>query len=640
MDSVRRGPTVAREPVEFDRVSGGRCGLNVERMLRRFVVIALLLVATAATASEELAGLWSAKKRFGPEVHGTLIVVRSGGRFVADMEGVKVPVTSKNGELSFTMPDRGGDFRGKLDRNGSISGHWFRYGTALYGGDKPKPLVESLVVLAADGPGRWRGTVDPGEDTFTFYLFLQKRDDGSFSALLRNPEFDLGSFLGVERLVRDGKAIRLIGTRGGKEHDVATGTYDAENDALALDFPDRGGHYDFVRGSDGSGFYPRGKHPGRYVYQPPLDLNDGWPVSTLDAVGIDRPTIEKLIQRIIDTPAETPNEPQYHGIAIARHGKLVLEEYFHDQQRDTPHTTRSAGKSVTSVVDGAAIYAGVPLKLSSPVYRVMNGGSFPAGLEPQKKAMTLENLLTMSGGFFCDDTNDDAPGNEDKMWDQTEEPDFYRYTLKVPLATPPGENSVYCSAMANLALGMAGRAAHDDPVAVFDRLVGGPLQIRHYGWGLDWAGNPYGGGSLNLLLRDFAKFGQLMLNGGTWKERRILSKDFVARATSPLYHLRKITYGYLWWVEDFPYKNRTVRVFAARGAGGQLVTVVPELDLVVAKFEGDFSNRPAMFAPANNIIANTILPAVREPGDDPHAPVVERVYASPYGPSKDGSRVR
>ena len=57
---------------------------------------------------------------------------------------------------------------------------------------------------------------------------------------------------------------------------------------------------------------------------------------------------------------------------------------------------------------------------------------FPADLEPQKRSMTLEHLLTMSSGLFCDDGNDDAPGNEDKMWDQTDEPDFYRFTLKVP----------------------------------------------------------------------------------------------------------------------------------------------------------------------------------------------------------------
>jgi CubicO group peptidase (beta-lactamase class C family) len=376
------------------------------------------------------------------------------------------------------------------------------------------------------------------------------------------------------------------------------------------------------------------------VGHPPPARDDGWPTGTLERVGIDRAGMERLVQMLIDARMDSALTPKIHALLVARHGKLVLEEYFHGEHRDKLHETRSAGKSITAVLIGAALRNGAPLSLATPVYQEMNGGAFPADLgDARKRTMTLENLLTMSSGYFCDDTNSDAPGNEETMSEQTAEPDFYRYTMKVPMATPPGENSVYCSAMPNLALGMAGRAAHESPLSLFDRLVGGPLKIRDYSWGLDWAGNPYGGGSVNLLLRDFAKLGQLMLNGGTWNGRRILSKEFVARATSPHYHLRKLTYGYLWWIEDFPYKDRTVRVFAARGAGGQVVTVVPELDLVVAVFAGDFSNHNAMFAPANNIVANAILPAVREARDDPHGPVIERVYASPYGPSKDGSRI-
>jgi CubicO group peptidase (beta-lactamase class C family) len=211
--------------------------------------------------------------------------------------------------------------------------------------------------------------------------------------------------------------------------------------------------------------------------------------------------------------------------------------------------------------------------------------------------------------------------------------------MRVPLAMPPGENAVYCSAMPNLALGMAGRAAHENPMTLFDRLIAAPLKIRRYEWGLDHAANPYGGGSTGLLLRDFAKLGQLLLNGGTWNGRRIVSREFAARAAAPLYHLRNIYYGYLWWSEEVPYKNRKVRVISARGAGGQSVSVVPDLDLIVATFAGSFSSRKGMFAASTDLATNAILPAVREPGDDPHAPVVEGNFVSPYGPSKDGSRV-
>ena len=601
----------------------------------------LLAVSVAATAAvpTELNGLWKSKKRFGPEARGTLIIQRSGEAYTADMVGRVLPVTVANGELTFALPDNGGTFRGKLNDANAISGHWFRPGTAVAGADRTTPISASPVTLKPDGANRWQGNVDPGMDTFTFYLLLQPQVDGSFPAILRNPEFDLGTQQRVERLTRDGNTVKLIGKRGGKEQEVASGTYDAENDVITLAFPSRGGSYDFVRDTDASAFYPRGKHPGLYTYRPPVRLDDGWPVSTLDAENIDRATIEKFVQRILDMPMDSQDAPQFHGLLIARHGKLVLEEYFHGFDRETLHNLRSASKSLTAMVAGAAMYAGVPLKLTSPVYQVMNGGAFPSDVDPQKLAMTLEHLLTMSSGYFCDDTNDDAPGNEETMWQQTAEPDFYRYTMKVPMATPPGENAVYCSASPNLALGMVGRAAHEDPISLFDRLIGQPMKIRRYDWGLDPAGNPYGGGGMNMLLRDFIKLGQLMLNRGTWEGRRIVSQDFAARASSRLYHLRNIYYGFLWWGEDYPYKNRTVYAFSARGAGGQTVTVVPELDLIVATLAGNFSSRKGMFAASTDPIPHIILPAVREPGDDKNAPVVEREYVTPYGPSKDGSRV-
>src|SRR4029079_4426674 len=98
------------------------------------------------------------------------------------------------------------------------------------------------------------------------------------------------------------------------------------------------------------------------------------------------------------------------------------------------------------------------LSLQSRVYEVMTGGRMPEGLEPRKRAMTLEHLPTMSPGWFCDDTNDAAPGNEENIANQEEQPDFYRYTLGVPMAFSPGERSVYCSASATLALGIAERS--------------------------------------------------------------------------------------------------------------------------------------------------------------------------------------
>jgi CubicO group peptidase (beta-lactamase class C family) len=533
------------------------------------------------------------------------------------MAGYTVPVRIEGNELSFQLPNAQGSFRGHAPSNGELHGHWFPPIALGMGQQHMSP-----VRLKTDGANRWSGEVVPFEDTFTFHLLLEKRADGTLGALLRNFDRDIGNQLGIERLERSGDAVKLIGKRGQQAVEV-TGNWDSENQLLTFRFPNRGGSYDFRRDDDDSTFYPRGRHPARYSYRPPPARPDGWPTATLEQVNIDRPGIEKMIQELVEAPMEGRDTPRVHSVLIARHGKLVLEEYFHGENRDKLHETRSASKSVTAVLAGAAMYSGVPLKLSSPVYLVMNGGTFPPDLEPRKRAMTLEHLLTMSSGFFCDDTNDAAPGNEERMENESDEPDYYKFIMAVPMSTAPGESSVYCSAVANLALGMVTRAAHEYTLDLFDRLVAGPMQIETYGWGPDRAGNLYGGGGTKFLPRDFMKFGQLLLNGGTWQGHRILSREFAARAGSPLYHLRGQLYGYLWWGVDYPYKNRTVYAYFAGGAGGQSVVVVPDLDLVIASFGGNYFS-PGTFFMQRNVIPRLLLPAVREAGDDRNAPVVPR----------------
>ncbi|HEV8237961.1 MAG TPA: serine hydrolase [Thermoanaerobaculia bacterium] len=615
--------------------------------LRRVVVLTFLIGSAAVVASSrdaatpasppsaaQLGGLWVAKRRFGPDARGPLLVRRVAGSYVAEIVGRVVPIRSQPPEVSFELPNDQGAFRGRFDGTERIRGHWIRPATRLNWSRSASP-----VLLEADGPDRWRGVVAPAEDEFTLFLLARSRPDGSLDVVMRNPDRDLGTQLGAERLVRDGDNVVLMGRRTGQpERELARGTLQTDPESMSLYFANRGGNYDFVRAGDDSDFYPRGKQPAHYSYLPPPQLDDGWPTGTLEDADISRAGIEAFVQRLLEAPMDSLDAPQIHALLVARHGKLVLEEYFHGYHRHKLHDTRSAAKSLTSIVVGAAMQAGAPLSLQSRVYEVMNGGRMPDGLEPKKRAMTLENLLTMSPGWFCDDTNDAAPGNEENIANQEEEPDFYRYTLGVPMAFAPGERSIYCSASANVALGMVAKATGESVVDTFSRLVGEPMRIRRSSWGLDPAGNPYGGGSVNLLPRDFLKLGQLMLDDGVWDGRRILSRDFVAQASAKQYHLRNVYYGYFWWNEDYPYKDRMVRQFSARGAGGQTVVVVPELDLVVSTMAGNYVSR-TQITYTGTLVPRFVLPAVREPGDDPNAPVVEREFKSPYGPSEDGSRV-
>jgi CubicO group peptidase (beta-lactamase class C family) len=117
------------------------------------------------------------------------------------------------------------------------------------------------------------------------------------------------------------------------------------------------------------------------------------------------------------------------------------------------------------------------------------------------------------------------------------------------------------------------------------------------------------------------KLGQLMMNGGTWGGRRVVSERWVHRGTSPLVEPdgyrgwspdgspRSMRYGYLWWVIEYPYQGRTVQAFFAGGNGGQAVMGIPELDLAVAIYAGNYSDRPVLYR-LQGLVPEHVLPAV------------------------------
>ena len=124
------------------------------------------------------------------------------------------------------------------------------------------------------------------------------------------------------------------------------------------------------------------------------------------------------------------------------------------------------------------------------------------------------------------------------------------------------------------------------------------------------------GGGARIRPRDFLKLAQIMVDGGRWKGRPIISADWARRSASPLYPLGEIRYGYLWWVVDFPYKGRTVQAFFAGGNGGQVSMGVPVLDLVIAFHGGNSSDYEATLRPQRVFVPEHILPAVQERSRD------------------------
>jgi CubicO group peptidase (beta-lactamase class C family) len=322
-----------------------------------------------------------------------------------------------------------------------------------------------------------------------------------------------------------------------------------------------------------------------------------------------------LIETVIYPPAKSLHDPYIHGFLLARHGKLILEEYFHGFHREKPHDTRSASKSLTATLVGAAIQNGAPFDASSSVYEVIYGNRLSADTDPRKREMTVEHLLTMSSGFDCDDRDPSSPGNEDVMQEQTQEPDWYRYTLSLSMVRSPGEKSVYCSINANLLGAVLSSATGKSLPELFVALIAEPLQIRRYHLLLTPTDDAYMGGGIYWLPRDFMKLGQVVLNGGTWNGRRIVSREWASRATAPLVDLRGRKYGYLWWTLEYPYKGRTIRAFFAGGNGGQIVMGIPELDLLVAFYAGNYSD-PVLYKIQEEFVPQYILPAIDNSGPD------------------------
>jgi CubicO group peptidase (beta-lactamase class C family) len=387
------------------------------------------------------------------------------------------------------------------------------------------------------------------------------------------------------------------------------GTLRAQDKVLSLYFPQRSATYDFTPIAGSSLFYARGKTPPPYRYVPPVAAPDGWKTGTLAEVGLDVAPLAELVNVVSADPKSVADIDE-HGVIIARHGKIVFEEYFHGHDRFKVHGTRSAGKVVASLLVGAAMQNGKKLDTSTRVYDVLMPG---AVVEPRKKAMTVEHLLTMSSGYDCDDWAGDRPGSEDHILDDEPDPNYYRYTLQLPMELDPGKEAIYCSINPNLVGAVVATVAEKPLPELFDEWIARPLQIWNYHLNLQPTGEVYLGGGARFQPRDFMKFGQLLLDGGMWNGRRVLPREYAKLVGLPHMTLRQqskgMHYGYLWWTIDYPYKDRTITGYFASGNGGQVVMVLPDLDMIVASYGGNYGDR-AGWAMVKDYIPKYVLPSL------------------------------
>ena len=170
--------------------------------------------------------------------------------------------------------------------------------------------------------------------------------------------------------------------------------------------------------------------------------------------------------------------------------------------------------------------------------------------------------------------------------------------------------AVYCSINPHLAGGVLARVAKRPLPDLMWDLIGEPLPMRNYYMSLSPLGDGYMGGGMRFRPRDFMKLRQLYLDGGTWHGKRVVSADWVKRSTVPRYPMQhQQKYGYLWWMLEFPYEGRTLQSYFMAGNGGQIVVVIPDLDLVIASYAGNY-NEAAGVALTTTLIPQYILPAI------------------------------
>jgi CubicO group peptidase (beta-lactamase class C family) len=261
------------------------------------------------------------------------------------------------------------------------------------------------------------------------------------------------------------------------------------------------------------------------------------------------------------------------------------------------------------VMFGAAMMRGAPVSVETLVYPLLD----PADTSTAKGRITVAHLLTHSTGLACDDNDDASPGNEDRMYNQTAQPDWYHFILDLPVSHPAGQLYAYCSGGMNLVGGVVHAATGAWLPAFFDSTVAAPLGIRRWAMNLMPNGDGYGGGGLYLRPRDLLKLGVTYLDGGVWHGTRLVSADWARQSTAHQIEAGSgSSDGYAWHRYTLRGAGgRSYQEYEASGNGGQLLIVVPEYDLVVVYTAANYQRYRIWREFRNDLVPNVIIPAIQ-----------------------------
>lgn len=331
---------------------------------------------------------------------------------------------------------------------------------------------------------------------------------------------------------------------------------------------------------------------------------ESWQESTPEQEGLDGQAIAQL-----DEELRAGKHGYVDSMLIVRNGRMAFEAYYENDYQTINadlvtgesgpwnyydvnwhpfymgsdlHTIQSSTKSFMSALVGIAIARGDLPGVSATLGELLPHRRIT---DPEKAAITLQNILTMTPGFeWEEDVSYWDPRNDAIKVELTN--DWVAYLLDKPLVHEQGTSYKYNSTNTQLMSEMVSTATGRALDEYAEELLFGPIGINDYAWKDAPEGFKDVAGGLYLKPRDLARFGLLYAREGEWDGRQVIPAEWVASSGKP--HVAdtapdspefNVGYGYQFWVFNDGSDGKPV-MYGSWGWGGQFALIAPELDLV------------------------------------------------------------
>lgn len=298
----------------------------------------------------------------------------------------------------------------------------------------------------------------------------------------------------------------------------------------------------------------------------PKRMQDGWEVSSPSEQGIDSAELTAIYKDF----HSDDNIWQARSLLVFRNGKLVAESYTKDNNdRDTPRAIWSVTKQVLGILTGIALDKHLIKSVNDPISDYLT----ETDLFPDKKDIQIQQLLTMRSGIAY--SNDGLKGQSDDILRQIPER-LTGFILGLALANEPGEKAQYKDCDPQLVSAVIQSKCGTSAAGWAKEVLFDKLEIKNLEWHNYKDGITLGGFGILTTPREMAKFGQLVLDNGQWKDDAIVSKEWIQQMTTVRIHdLYGFQFGYLWW------KDVGRDMTFMWGHGGQYVCILPSKNLII-----------------------------------------------------------